>query len=142
MFFVITMHYTATLRIPPTSVRFKTLSIQGIFTIKHQDLTPDLSARLRTLHTQRFRTTLPPSLLPPLLARRYPLLIHSVPSRKLETDQFFPNKSRLQPVGPSSGTRRGCVRVSSIAQDSSLLPPVGVWAVSQSQCGGSSSQTP
>src|SRR5690625_1758703 len=35
-----------------------------------------------------------------------------------------------------------CVRFSSIAQDSSLLPPVGVWAVSQSQCGGSSSQTP
>ena len=28
-----------------------------------------------------------------------------------------------------------------IVQNSPLLPPVGVWAVSQSQCGGSSSQT-
>ena len=42
---------------------------------------------------------------------------------------------------PSSLTRHGWVRVSSIAQKSSLLPPVGVWAVSQSQCGWSSSQT-
>jgi hypothetical protein len=36
---------------------------------------------------------------------------------------------------PSSPTRRCCVRLSPIAQDSRLLPPVGVWAVSQSQCG-------
>ena len=35
----------------------------------------------------------------------------------------------------SSPTRRCCVRLSPIAQYSSLLPPVGVWAVSQSQCG-------
>src|SRR5690554_6118686 len=41
---------------------------------------------------------------------------------------------------PSSLTRRRCVRVSSIAQYSPLLPPVGVWAVSQSQCGRSPSQ--
>src|SRR5690606_21032165 len=32
------------------------------------------------------------------------------------------------------------VRLSSIAEDSLLLPPVGVWAVSQSQCGRSPSQ--
>src|SRR3712207_8724162 len=38
---------------------------------------------------------------------------------------------------PSSLTRRCCVRVSPIAQYSPLLPPVGVWAVSQSQCGRS-----
>ena len=36
---------------------------------------------------------------------------------------------------PSSLTRHGWVRVAPIAQYSSLLPPVGVWAVSQSQCG-------
>ena len=34
-----------------------------------------------------------------------------------------------------SFTRRCCVRVSPIAQNSLLLPPVGVWAVSQSHCG-------
>ena len=42
---------------------------------------------------------------------------------------------------PSSFTRRCWVRVSPIAQYSPLLPPVGVWAISQSQCGRSSSQT-
>ena len=42
---------------------------------------------------------------------------------------------------PSSPTRRRCVRLSPIAQDSPLLPPVGVWTVSQFQCGWPSSQT-
>jgi hypothetical protein len=36
---------------------------------------------------------------------------------------------------PSSSTRRRFVRVAPIAKDSRLQPPVGVWAVSQSQCG-------
>ena len=37
-------------------------------------------------------------------------------------------------------TRRRCIRLSPIVQYSPLLPPVGVWAVSQSQCGRSPSQ--
>ena len=40
----------------------------------------------------------------------------------------------------SSPTRRRWVRVPPIAQYSPLLPPVGVWAVSQSQCGRTPSQ--
>ena len=40
-----------------------------------------------------------------------------------------------------SPTRHGWIRVAPIVQYSPLLPPVGVWAVSQSQCGWSSSQT-
>ena len=43
---------------------------------------------------------------------------------------------------PSSPTRRRCVRLSSIAQYSLLLPPVGVWPVCQCQCGGSPSEVP
>src|SRR3954462_13423981 len=35
----------------------------------------------------------------------------------------------------SSSTRRCVVRLAPIANNSPLLPPVGVWAVSQSQCG-------
>ena len=42
---------------------------------------------------------------------------------------------------PSSSTRHRCIRVSPIVQYSPLLPPVGVWTVSQFQCGWSSSQT-
>ena len=37
--------------------------------------------------------------------------------------------------GPSTSTRHCSVRLSPIAENSPLLPPVGVWAVSQSQCG-------
>ncbi len=53
---------------------------------------------------------------------------------------YSPRLIRLSPQGfttrrPSSPTRRRCVRLSPIAQDSPLLPPVGVWTVSQFQCG-------
>ena len=52
-----------------------------------------------------------------------------------------PHWQIFTPRRASSITRRCCVRVSPIAQNSLLLPPVGVWAVSQSHCGWSSSQT-
>ena len=52
-----------------------------------------------------------------------------------------PGQQEFTTRTPSSSTRRRCVRLSPIAQDSPLLPPVGVWAVSQSQCGWPSSQT-
>ena len=42
---------------------------------------------------------------------------------------------------PSSSTRRCSVRLAPIAENSLLLPPVGVGAVSQSPCGWPSSQT-
>ena len=42
---------------------------------------------------------------------------------------------------PSSSTRRRCIRLSPIVQNSPLLPPVGVWTVSQFQCGRSTSQS-
>ena len=53
---------------------------------------------------------------------------------------YFPQEKEFTTRRPSSSTRRRCVRVSPIAQDSPLLPPVGVWAVSQSQCGRPTSQ--
>ena len=49
--------------------------------------------------------------------------------------KFVPIYRGLRCRAPSSLTRRCCFRLSSIEQYSSLLPPVGVWAVSQSQCG-------
>ena len=42
---------------------------------------------------------------------------------------------------PSSPTRHCWIRLAPIVQYSPLLPPVGVWTVSQFQCGWSSSQT-
>ena len=49
VFCVISMHFTATLHIPPTSTEFKTYSINGSSAVKLQDFTTDLYARLRTL---------------------------------------------------------------------------------------------
>ena len=51
-------------------------------------------------------------------------------------------KGRLTRAVPSSCTLLGWFRLSPIDQYSSLLPPVGVWTVSQFQCGGPSSQNP
>ena len=55
--------------------------------------------------------------------------------------QLLPLQKGFTTRRPSSPTRRCCVRLSPIAQNSLLLPPVGVGAVSQSPCGWPSSQT-
>ena len=52
------------------------------------------------------------------------------------------SKRSLQPGGLSSFTLLGWFSLATIDQYSSLLPPVGVWTVSQFQCGGPSSQNP
>ena len=57
-------------------------------------------------------------------------------------DLVSPGKRGLRPVGPYSLTRHGWFRVPPIDQYPLLLPPVGVWSVSQYQCGGPSSQIP
>ena len=49
VFCVISMHFTATLHIPPTSTALKNNSIRGNFTVEPQDFTTDLLFRLRTL---------------------------------------------------------------------------------------------
>ncbi len=53
---------------------------------------------------------------------------------------LIPCRQWFTHLNASSHTWHCCVRVSPIAQNSLLLPPVGVWAVSQSQCGRSPSQ--
>ena len=62
------------------------------------------------------------------LLRRYRHQTGYWPALILSSPQSFTTR------GPSSLTRRRCVRLSPIAEDSRLQPPVGVWAVSQSQC--------
>ncbi len=60
--------------------------------------------------------------------------------RQADQSAFLPPRQEFTFRKTSSSTRRCCVRVSPIAQNSLLLPPVGVWAVSQSQCGRSPPQ--
>ena len=63
-------------------------------------------------------------------------------SYSVGTIKIFPHQKHFTTRRPSSCTRRRWIRLSSIVQNSKLLPPVGVWAVSQSQCGGYPSQGP
>jgi len=73
------------------------------------------------------------------LAGAYSLGTVSVSSYSPKT--FLPQQKCFTTQGPSSHTRHGWIRVAPIVQYSPLLPPVGVWTVSQFQCGWSSSQT-
>ena len=67
------------------------------------------------------------------------MLVHRVHADMYAYMVLFPYKRSLQPVGPSSFTLLGWFRLPPIDQYSSLLPPVGVWTVSQFQCGGNAS---
>jgi hypothetical protein len=49
VFYGISMHFTATCHIPPTSSCFKPSSIKGSSEVKLRDFTSDLLSRLRTL---------------------------------------------------------------------------------------------
>ena len=49
--------------------------------------------------------------------------------------RFARKRQRFTIRRPSSLTRRRTIRLSPIVNDSRLLPPVGVWTVSQFQCG-------
>ena len=55
---------------------------------------------------------------------------------------FVPRQRSLRRLAPSSFTRLGWFRLPPIDQYSSLLPPVGVWSVSQYQCGDLPLRTP
>ncbi|KAK8336411.1 hypothetical protein V6Z12_A09G118900 [Gossypium hirsutum] len=57
------------------------------------------------------------------------MLIPQIPSLLLLREKMFTTR------GPSTSTRHYSVRLLPIAKNSPLLPSVGVWAVSQSQCG-------
>ena len=48
-FCVISMHFTATLRIPHTSTALKNTSFNGSYEVELRDFTTDLISRLRTL---------------------------------------------------------------------------------------------
>ena len=54
---------------------------------------------------------------------------------------YLPLQKEFTTRRHSSSTRRRCIRLSPIVQNSPLLPPIGVWTVSQFQCGRPSSQT-
>ena len=133
VFLLISTHFTATLGIPLSSPALKKSSFNPI-----TGLSPEL------LRLTYFPTCAP--FTPNNSGQRSPPTYYRgcwhVVSRGflLRYRHYRPWRQSFTTRRPSSLTRRCCIRVSPIVQYSPLLPPVGVWAVSQSQCGRSPSQ--
>ena len=134
VFLLISTHFTATLGIPLTSPALKSYSFK---------CEPWLSHSL--LHLTHITAYSP--FTPSKSGQRSPPTYYRgcwhVVSRGflLGYRHFFLHQGQSFTIRrPSSLTRRRCIRVSSIVQYSPLLPPVGVWTVSQFQCGRSPSQ--
>lgn len=134
VFLLISTHFTATLGIPLSSPILKAVSFNRSPGVKPRYFTTDLTVRLRALTPSKSGQRLSPT---------YYRGCWHVVSRDFLTRYrhcLLPLRQQFTIRRPSSCTRRCCVRVAPIAQYSPLLPPVGVWAVSQSQCGRSTSQ--
>ncbi len=127
VFLPISTHFTATPEIPLTSPILKPGSFQCRLRVEPEDFTLDLPNRLRALTPNNSEQRLPPSY--------YRGCWHEV-SRGFffRYRHYRPDRKEFTSQETSSSTRRCCVRVSPIAQNSPLLPPVGVWTVFQFQC--------
>ena len=134
VFFPISTHFTATLGVPLSSPALKPSSFH-----RHTGLSPAVSRQTYMTAYMRFTPNNSGQRLPPTYYRG----CWHVVSRGLFSRyrHYRPSSKKFTTRKPSSFTRRCWVRVAPIAQYSPLLPPVGVWAVSQSQCGRSTSQS-
>src|SRR5207249_3205871 len=133
VFLPISTHFTATPGIPRTSP-----TLQQAVSPASSELSPEISQV--TCHTAYAPFTPNNS-----EQRSHPLYYRGCWHRVSRC--FFhryrhhlPGRKEFTSQGTSSSTRRCCVRVSPIAQNSPLLPPVGVWTVFQFQCGRAPSQ--
>ncbi len=134
VFFPISTHSTATPGIPSASTVLKPDSLEGSSVVSHGISPPTYRAAYAPFTPSNSGQRLHPLY--------YRGCWHRVSRCFLWRYRHFfrPSRQWFTTRRPSSHTRRRCVRVSPIAQYSPLLPPVGVWAVSQSRCGWSSSQ--
>src|SRR5262249_6089124 len=124
---------TATPGIPLTSPILQHGSFPCRLRVKPGGFTEDLPHRLRTFTPNNSEQPLHP-----LYYRRCWPRVN--PGFFIPYRPYRPHPKEFTPQGASASTRRCCVRVSPIAQNSPLLPPVGVWTVFQFQCGRAPSQ--
>ncbi len=141
VFLHISTHFTATRGIPLSSSALKPCSFPCDL-----GLSPKIKHRTYKAACARFTPNNSGQRLPPtyyrgcwhVVSRGFLLRYRHLGAVTLPS--VLPWQQSFTTRRPSSLTRRCSVRLSSIAEDSLLLPPVGVWAVSQSQCGRSPSQ--
>ena len=135
VFLRISMNFTSPLEILVSSFKLKLFSFNAFTTVKLWVFNNDTKSSLRALYAQLFWITLAPSVLPRLLAQNWPGLL-----LWMSSSSIF-NERGLRPKEPSSLTQNSWIKLALIVQNSSLLPLERVWAVSQSHCGWSFSQT-
>ena len=133
VFLLISTHFTATLGIPLSSPALKKDSFDPITGLSPALLRPTYLPACAPFTPNNSGQRLPPT---------YYRGCWHVVSRGflLGYRHYRPQRQSFTIRRPSSLTRRCCIRVSPIVQYPPLLPPVGVWAVSQSQCGRPPSQ--
>ena len=131
-FLPISTHFTAPPVVPHAPTSLETSSIHGSSPVEPGDfsygrvgpptraLSPVIPNNVRTVRLTAAAGT--------NLAR--------ASSRDRSSLRLPPPRQEFTTRRPSSSTRRRSVRLAPIAEDSRLQPPVGVWAVSQSQCAG------
>jgi hypothetical protein len=128
VFSPISTHFTATQGIPPAPPSLKSHSFRR-------------STQLSRVVSQRTHETAYTPFTPNDSEQRLPLPYYRGCWHGISRGFLWGYRHDLSPSQkfttrrPSSFTRRYCVRLSPIAQNSPLLPPVGVWPVSQCQCG-------
>ncbi len=136
VFLSISTHFTATPRIP-VPPHYSSLAVSCAV----RGLSPRLSHTTYETAYARFTPSDSEQRLRPLYYRG---CWHRVSRLFLLWYYLFnllPHDRGLQSEDLHSPTRRRTIRVSPIVNDSRLLPPVGVWTVSQFQCGRTSTQT-
>ena len=139
MFFLISTHFTAPPGIPRTSPALQSRRLATIRRVSRRLITATYATAYTPFTPSNSGQRLPPTsyrgcwhvVCRGFLRRYRPALARQGPR---------PDRQSFTTRRPSSLTRRCSIRLAPIVEDSLLLPPVGVWAVSQSQCGRSPSQ--
>ena len=126
VFQLISTHFTATLAVPAPPSTLKSDSISTLSMVKPWYLNRDLFRP----PTHTLRPMIPDNACTPrITATAGTEFVGAYSPVHVNWQKEFTIRK------PSSSTRRRVVRLSSIANYSRLLPPVGVWPVSQCHCG-------
>ena len=131
-FLPISTHFTAPPEVPgpPTSLQ------TGRFGASSPVEPGDFSSRRGGPPTRALSPVIPNNVRTVRLTAAAGTNLARASSRDRSSLRLPPPRQEFTTRRPSSSTRRRSVRLAPIAEDSRLQPPVGVWAVSQSQCAG------
>ena len=136
-FLPISTHFTAPPEVPDPPTSLKTGRICATSPVKPGDF----NSRRTNPPTRALSPVIPNNVRTVRLTAAAGTNLARASSRDRSSLRLPPPRQEFTTRRPSSSTRRRSVRLAPIAEDSRLQPPVGVWAVSQSQCAGPCSHT-